>query len=136
VAEEKVRTDYGFLPDLSSSVHQNAQRVLRDTPPGFYFFSPSNLASNDLTPGKSLPPATRIVMGLSSKFIPICKTATTKKKAMESFERFKRDLGWKVFFSGPNSNFIKTKMYVKSKKPPLMPPPYISLRITSFEIAI
>ena len=88
VIEEKVRTGYVLLSGRSSSVHQNAQRVLGDTPQGFYFFFPSNLAFRDLTPGKCLPPATRIVMGLSSKFIPNCKTATTKKKSMESFERF------------------------------------------------
>jgi hypothetical protein len=136
MAEDKVRTDYGFLPDLQSSVRQNAQRVLGDTPPGFYFFSPSNLAFHDLTPGRSLPPATRTVMGLSSKFIPIRKTATTKKKAMESFERFERDLSWKVYFSGSDDDFIKTKMYVKSKTRPPLPPPYISSRITTFEKAI
>ena len=83
---------YGFLPDLSSSVHKEAQRVLGDTPSGFYFNFPKNLAFHDLTTGKSLPPATQTVMGLSNKFIPIPKVATSKKMVTESFERFERDL--------------------------------------------
>jgi len=69
--EGKVRDPYGFLPDLPTLIHKDAQRVLGETPPGFYFNSPSNLAFHDLTSSKSLPPATRIVMGLSNKFIPV-----------------------------------------------------------------
>ena len=47
-AEEKVKEDYGFLPDLSTSVCQNAQQVLGDTPSGYYFSSPSNLTFHPL----------------------------------------------------------------------------------------
>ena len=92
--------DHGFSPDLSSSIHQNAIRVLGDTPPGYYFNSPSNLAFHDLTSGKSLPPATHTVMGLSTKFIPTPRRTTKQVTAIEAFERFEQDLNLKVYFAG------------------------------------
>ena len=90
-----MREDHGFLPDLLTSVRQNAQQVLGDTLPGHFFLSPSNLTFHNLTPGRSLPLATRIMMGMFTKFI-LPKAVTTKKHAIESFEHFEQDFGWKV----------------------------------------
>ena len=82
-----VVSDYGFLHDISSSIHKNAIRVLGDTPPGYYFNSPSNFAFQNLITGKSLPLATHTVMGLSNKFVPTPSTTTKKVIALEAFER-------------------------------------------------
>jgi hypothetical protein len=135
--EERAMADHGFLPDLSSSIHQNAIRVLGDTPPGYYFNSPSNLAFHDLTSDKSLPAATHTVMGLSTKFIPTPRRATERVKAIEAFERFERDLNLKVYFAGdelvelPNS-----KLYVKSTFCPPQPLLKIDSRLQKFELEI
>ena len=123
-AEEKVRADYGFVPDPALSIRQNARQALGDTPAWHCFSSPNHLAFHDLTPEGTLPPATRTVLGLSGKFVPIPAAATTRKKAMECFERFERDLGWKVHFAGDDDGeFIKNKLYVKSKAQPPLPLP-------------
>jgi hypothetical protein len=94
--ENKVRGDYGFLHDLSASVGQNTQPALEDIPLGYYFSSPSNLKFHNLTPGRSLLPAPKMVLGLSKKFILIPKAVNTENKRMEFFERFEQDFGWKV----------------------------------------
>ena len=104
-AEDKVRADYGFVPDPTQSIRQNARRVLGETPSACFFSSPSNLAFHDLTPAGTLPPATKAVLGLSAKFVPIPRSATTKKAAMESFERLERDLGWKIYYAGGATGF-------------------------------
>ena len=104
--EERVLNDHGFLPDLTASIHKNIIRVLGDTPPGYYFDSSSNLAFHDLTEGKTLPPTTHIVMGLSNKFIPTPPTTTERVVAIEAFERMDRDLSLKVFFAGGDYNHL------------------------------
>jgi hypothetical protein len=48
-------------------------------------------------------------MRLPAKFVLTLRTGTTKKKAMEDFERFERDLGWRVFHAGKKQDFIKSK---------------------------
>ena len=116
-AEERVRADYGFIPDPALSIRQNARQVLGETPAWHYFSSPNNLAFHDLTPEGTLPPAARTVLGLSAKFVPTPTATTTRKKAMESFERFERDFGWKVHYAGDDDgDFIKTKLHMKTKK--------------------
>ena len=79
-------------------------------------------------------------LGLSSKFVPIPKAHTTQKKAMESFERFKRDFGWKVYFDGEEDYDVniksKSKYSTKSTKMPPLPLPDIGLRVVTFKIAI
>ena len=114
--------------------YENAQRALGDTPPGFYFKSPTNLAFHDLTSGNSLSPATKIVMGLGNKFIPM-PSPTPRKLAMESFERFQRDLHLKVFFADSDDQFFlpKSKLYFRSNWIPPLPPPKVDSRLVSFE---
>ena len=132
--EESVLTDHGFLPDLTSSTHKNAIRVLGDTPPGYYFNSPSNLAFHDLTEGRVLPPTTHIVMGLSNKFIPTPPLTTERVVAIEAFERLDRDLSLKVHFAGDAISYLsKSKLYVKSTFRPSQPPLKVNSRLQAFE---
>ena len=132
-----VEEDYGFVPDLSSTTRANALRVLGNTPHGFYFLSPFKMAFHDLTPGKSLAPATSIVMGLGQKFIPVPKFPTSRKKAMESFERLERSLDLKVFFADADDNTFssKTKLYVRSNWRPPVSPTEINTRLHRFGTA-
>ena len=107
-------------------------------PAGYYFHSPKKLAFHDLTPGKSLPPATRTVLGLGSKFIPIPKRPPSRKDAMVSYERLERDLSWKVFHAGDDSpNFnSKSKLYVKSHFRPTITNVEIDSRLYRFSIEL
>ena len=137
--EEGVAEAYGFVPRLTSSYHSEAQRVMGDTLPGFYFKSPKNLAFHDLTTGRSLPPATEIVMGLGTKFIPVPASPTSRKKSIEAFERLEREVHRKVFFSGSPSDFdlaSKSKLYVKSTWIPPLPPPIVNTRLYQFQIIL
>ena len=123
--EDRVYLPLDFFSYLSSSLHQNVIRFLGDTPPGYYFNSPYNLAFHYLTSGKSLSSATHIVMVVSSnKFIPIPKFTTPTIVAMEPFERFERDLDLKVFFAGDDvmEELPKTELYVRSTFGLLLPP--------------
>ena len=133
--QKAVEEDYGFLPDLSSTIKLNALRVLGNTPHGYYFRSPFKMAFHDLTPGRSLAPATSIVMGLGQKFVPVPKLPTSRKKAMESFERFSRSLDLKVFFANADDNNFshKSKLYVKSNWRPPTSLTEVNTRLHRFE---
>ena len=132
--KERVVTDYGFLPDSSTSIHKNAIRVLGDTPLGYYLNSPSNLAFHDLTIGKALTQAAHIVMGLSNKFIPTPSTTTERVTAIEAFERLDRDVSLKVYFAGDTLlESSKTKLYVNSTFHPPQPPLKVNSRLQAFE---
>ena len=99
---------YGFVPDMSASVHINARRVLGETPTALYFSQPNNLAFHDLTKGRSIPPATAEIMGLGTKFVPTPERTSGRQAAEKALERFERDLGWKVFWAGkPSKNKLK-----------------------------
>ena len=74
-----MRNNYGFVPDLSSSTRQNSIRVLGDMSPSAYFDRPHHLEFHDFTPGRQLPPAAKLILGLSYKFNPRPKTTTTRK---------------------------------------------------------
>ena len=76
------------------------------------------MAFQNLTPGKTLPPATSLVMGLGQKLVLIPDCPTPRKKAMEAFERFHRSLDLKVFFAGSDDDEFynhKSKLYVRSQ---------------------
>ena len=76
---------YDFVPDLFPSTSQNAQRVLGDTSTSTYFEPPHNIKFHDLTPGRQLPPVTKLVLGLYLKFVLRPEAPTTQKSAMEAF---------------------------------------------------
>ena len=48
-AEWRVRSCFGFLPNLALSIHKNAREVMGDTSPGCYFLKAMNTAFHDLT---------------------------------------------------------------------------------------
>ena len=125
---------YGFVPDMSASVHLNARRVLGETPTALYFSRPNNLAFHDLTKGRSIPPATAEIMGLGTKFVPTPERTSGRQAAEKALERFERDLGWKVFWAGkPSKNkFKKSKLYTKSAKHAKLPPRLIDTRLCRF----
>ena len=111
--------------------------MLGDTPPGYYFNSPSNLDFCDLTSVKSLPPATHTVMELSTKFIPTPRHTTEQVTAIEEFEQFERDLNLKVYLAGDDLvNLPKSKLYVKSTFCLPQPPLKIDSRLQKFELEI
>ena len=66
-------------PDLSSSTRQNSIRVLGDMSPSTYFERPHHLEFHDFTPGRQFPSASKLILGLSYKFVPRPKAATTRK---------------------------------------------------------
>ena len=86
-AEWRVQSRFGFLPNLSLSIHINARELMGGTSPGCYFLKATNTAFHDLTTGESLPPATTTLLGLSLKFIPTPRYAPSAKDLAPSFDR-------------------------------------------------
>ena len=87
--EERVKSNYGFVSDLLSSTCQNSQRVLGDTSPSQYFDTLYNLVFHDFTSGRQLPPATRLMLGLSIEFVPRPQAPTTHKKPWKHLKDWK-----------------------------------------------
>ena len=107
--------------------------MLGETPPESYFNTPSNLAFHDLTVDGSVPPATKTILGLSTKFIPIPKHTSLREIAEEAYKRFERDVSLKYHFAGEDNDWQKTKLYVKSVWRPPIPGLEVHSRLALFE---
>jgi hypothetical protein len=113
--EWRVRSCFSFLPNLALSIHKNAREVMGDTSPWCYFLKAMNMAFHDLTRGKSLPPATTSLLGLSLKFIPTpCYTPSATDVA-PSFDRIECNIGLKTFFAGHDQEKEIPKLRAKSQ---------------------
>ncbi len=86
-AEWRVRSCFGFLPNLALSTHKNAREVMGSTSPGCYFSKAMNTAFHDLMGEKLLPAATRSLLGLSLKFIPTPRYSPSATEVAPSFDR-------------------------------------------------
>ena len=89
--ETTVEEGFGFLPDSGFSTRQNTQKVLGDTSVALSFGSPSNLAFHNLMDG-AVPRAAKSVLGLSGKFVVAPKEPTSRKRAIEAFEDFAKNI--------------------------------------------
>ena len=65
---QDVKEKYGFEPDSSLSVFENAAVVIGNTIAWHYHSRPSNLVFHKLTKGKVVPPIMRALLGLSRCF--------------------------------------------------------------------
>jgi len=129
---------YGFAPDLSKTVLQNATQVLEETPWWYYSTKPANLKFHDLTINKIMPPAVSSLLGQNLKFIPTPSYTTGGKEMLESLDRLERDLHLKIYFSGSEDDLPMTKLYVKSDWRPQVEdiPHWIDTRHARFAKAI
>ena len=83
LVEEKVKEDYGFIPNLALSVLQNTAIVVGKTISWHYLRRPSNLAFHDLTKGKAVPKNVNNYLGFhesSSRSRNIPNVPMTSKK--------------------------------------------------------
>ena len=130
-AEWRVRSSFGFLPNLTISTHKNAREVMGGTSPGCYFLKAMNTAFHDLTEGRSLPPTITSLLGLSLKFIPTPRYAPSATELASSFDRIERDIGLKTFFAGRQEKDIP-KLRAKSTWQPPLPPRQVDYRVNNF----
>ena len=93
----KIKETFGFFPNTSISPFQNALQILGNTPTSIYLTKPNNLAFHDLTNGRVMPKASKSILGLSHKFIPVPKTTPHDLSAM--LERFEQDIHLKAYFA-------------------------------------
>ena len=94
------------------------------------------LAFHDLTHGKSVAPAAASILGLGLKFVPTPEKTTSRKTATVASDRFKRDLGWKILYASNAADkkvLEKTKLYLRSSRPPPLPPRNVDNRISRFQ---
>ena len=132
-AEEwRVKSSFGFLPNLALSDHKNAQEVIGSTSPGCYFLKAINTAFHDLTRGKSLPAATRSLLGLSLKSIPTPCYAPSATDVAPFFDRIERDIGLRTFFAGRDQEKEIPKLRANSTWRPPLPPRQVDYCINNF----
>ncbi len=132
VAEWRVRSCFGFLPNLALSIHKNAQEVMGNTSPGCYFLKAMNKAFHDLTEGKSLLPIATSLLGLSPKFIPTPRYAPLAMDIAPSLDQIEWDIGLKTFFAGCDQGGEIPKLHAKSSWRPPLPPRPIDYQVNSF----
>eukprot|EP00956_Cyclotella_meneghiniana_P018602 scaffold31084_cov37-Cyclotella_meneghiniana.AAC.4 len=105
--EAQLTKVYGFPANLSLSPTQDTIHVISKTNSRAYFDRPMNIAFHDLTPDKSMPPATLEVLGLNLKFIKTPQCTTDGQTIYNAFERFDhRDVLLKTFFAGQPDDLI------------------------------
>ena len=131
-AEWRVRSCFGFFPNLTLSIHKNAREVMGGTSPGCYFLKAMNTAFHDLTEGKSLPLTASSLLGLSLKFIPTPRYAPSTTDIAPSLDRIERDIGLKTFFAGREQEKEIPKLRAKSTWRPPLPPRQVDYRMNSF----
>ena len=131
-AEWRIRSSFGFLPDLTLSAHKNAREVMSKISPGCYFSKLTNSAFHNLTGKTSLPATTRSLLGLGLKFIPVPRIAPTAMDIEPSLDRFERDIGLRTFFAGRNQEKDIAKLRATSIWRPPLPPQQVDYRVNNF----
>ena len=134
--QRRVSAMYDFVPDLSISIHHNAQKVVGDTPPRAYFSCPYNLGFHDLTKGKVTHPAASQVLGLSSKFIPAPKFTAGCNAIDCTLSCFDQDAHLKIHFARSESEFPPTRLYNKSTYRAPLPTYNIGTCFCNFELSL
>ena len=132
-AENRVHREFGFVPIPTLTVHKNARHTLGQSHPKTYFPLVQKLAFHDLTSTNKLPPSANQLLGLGLKFIPTPPVNITKTELERSTERFERDIGLKVYFTGDEStDYDPNTLRGKSKWRAPLPPLEVENRIQHF----
>ena len=114
-------------------MHKNARYALGQQNPAAYFPLVQKLAFHDLTSTNKLPPTANQLLGLGLKFIPTPRINITKTELENTTERFERDIGLKIYFTGDEStDYDPTTLRGKSKWRAPLPPLEIDTRIQRF----
>jgi hypothetical protein len=132
VAEWRVWSCFGFLPNLALSIHKNAQEVMGDTSLGCFFLKATNKAFHDLTRGKFLAPATTSLLGLSLKFIPTPRYAPSVTDIAPTLDPNEQEIEMKTFFSGCDQGVKIPILHAKSPWHPPLPPRQVDYWINNF----
>jgi hypothetical protein len=137
---KETQENYGFVPNLTISIHLNARHVLGKTPTGAYFSHFTNKQFHDLTSSKSIPATTATILGFGLKFIPVPKKSICQDNVDEAIKCFNRDFYLKVHFSDKEQDNEDKEaideLQVNSTWKPDQPPYKITQRLGNFEGAI
>jgi hypothetical protein len=122
----EIHENFGFVANITISIHLNARHVLSKTPTGVYFTHFTNKQFHDLTTKKSIPTAAATVLGLGLKFIPVPKKSIRPDDIDEALKQFDRDFYLNVHFAYDNVDSDNEepieKLQVNSKWMPDQPP--------------
>ena len=106
---------YNFSANPTLHHWANVQLTLKMMPSTTYFNSPTNLAFHNLCTHATIPPDTKLLLGLGPKFIP--KTTHPQSNLTTTLTNFSRDIRLKYLFAGSTSEpFTKNdrKIYINS----------------------
>jgi hypothetical protein len=100
----EIHKNFGFVPNITISIHLNAQHVLGKTPTGVYFTHFTNKQFHDLTTKKSIPAAAATVLGFGLKFIPVPKKSIRQEDIDEAIKQFDRNFYLEVHVADDNAD--------------------------------
>ncbi len=125
-AMRETHENFGFVPNITISIHLNTQHVLGKTPTGVYFTHFMNKQFHDLTMKKFIPVAAATVLNLGLKFIPVPKKSIRPDDINEALKQFDRDFYLNVHFANDDADSDNEepieKLQVNSKWMPDQPP--------------
>ncbi len=111
--EMETYESFGFVPNLSLSIHLNACNMLGSTTLECYFQHSTNKTFHDPTEGRSLPAAAMSIIRMGMKFIPMPAWTPSEDSIEASIDCFERDIGLKVYFAGDNEDKEVKKLRIK-----------------------
>jgi hypothetical protein len=139
-ATREIHKNFGFVPNITISIHLNAQYVLGKTHMGVYFTHFINKQFHDLTTKKPIPAAAATVLSLGLKFIPVPKKSIRQDDIDEAIKQFDRDFYLKIHFADDDADTNNEepieKLRVNSKWMPDQSPFDIAQHLGNFEGAI
>jgi hypothetical protein len=124
LAQQRVVQRFGFVPNPTASVFENAVQLRANSNVNashpLPLPMPTNIAFHDLTPGKIAPRTAKNLLGLGGKFIVIPHRTNGEGELFASTDRLERDFHLKVYFAGAgpqdqDREVRQTKLFVKSE---------------------
>ena len=93
---------------------------------------PATCTFHDLTSSNNLKSGAASILGLGRNFIPTPRRTTNLELIKEATLDLHRQISWKHFYAGVESDLLKTSLYVKSDNNPPLPGYEIDRRLDQF----
>ena len=93
---------------------------------------PATCTFHDLTSSNNLKSGAASILGLGRNFIPTPRRTTNLELIKEATLDLHRQISWKYFYAGDESDLLKTSLYVKSDNNPPLPGYEIDRRLDEF----
>jgi hypothetical protein len=127
-----VKTQYGYVADLTKTTNHNAAIMMATTPFWYYCTKPTNSSCHNLCTTTPPPANFRALLGLSLKFIPKPRY-TNANNIIPWTDRFRQDIYTKIFMAHCDNKV--PRLYIRNNDwaPPIRMVNYnLQLRVNNF----